>query len=200
MTEFDPNFGSALEAAAAINARRISSVELTRHVFERIDKFQPKLNAFVYQMREQALASARRADEAAARKDKRPPFAGVPVVVKESFAVAGRPCTWGITALKNTSARANSTAVQRLLDAGAILIGATHVPFNSGTFRPTTRSTAPPTTPGTWTERRAARLAAQPRRWQPGSVFSVLAATSAVAFARLRTFAASSATSRLLTW
>jgi amidase len=128
-TTFDPTFGSALEAADAINARKISSVELTRHVFERIDKFQPKLNAFVYQMQEQALASARRADEAVARKDKRLPFAGVPVVVKESFGVAGRPCTWGVPALKNTRANGNSTAVQRLLDAGAILIGATNVPF-----------------------------------------------------------------------
>ncbi len=90
MTTLDPNFGSALQAAAAINARKISSVELTRHVFERIDKFQPKLNAFVYQMREEALASARRADKAVARKDKRLRLAGVPCVVKESFGVAGR--------------------------------------------------------------------------------------------------------------
>src|SRR5512143_3004055 len=106
MRTFDPDFGSALEAAAAINARKISSVELTRHVFERIDKFQPKLNAFVYQMREEALASARHADKAVARKDKRLFFAGVPVVVKESFGVAGRPCTWGVPELKNTRADA----------------------------------------------------------------------------------------------
>jgi amidase len=56
-------------------------------------------------------------------------LAGVPVVVKESFGVAGRPCTWGIPALKHTRAPANSTAVQRLLDAGAVLMGATNVPF-----------------------------------------------------------------------
>ena len=135
MTEFDPNFGSALEAAAAIKARKISSVELTQHVFERIDRFQPKLNAFVYQMREGALVSARRADESVARKDKRLPFAGVPVVVKESFAVAGRPCTWGIPTLRNTRAEATSTAVQRLLDAGAVLIGATNVPLQLADFQ-----------------------------------------------------------------
>ena len=128
-TGFGLNFGSALDAAAAINARKISSVELTRHVFDRIDRFQPKLNAFVYQMREEALASARRVDDAVARGDKRLPFAGVPVVVKESFAVAGRPCTWGIPALKNTRASGNAAAVQRLLDAGAVVIGATNVPL-----------------------------------------------------------------------
>lgn len=128
-TPFDPNFGSALDAAAAIRTRRISSVALTRHVFDRIDKFQPKLNAFVYQMRDEALAAAQRADQAVARQEPRLPFRGVPVVVKESFAVAGRPCTWGIPAWKNSRAEANSTAVQRLLDAGAVLIGATNVPF-----------------------------------------------------------------------
>lgn len=135
MKEFDPNFGSALEAAAAINARKISSLELTRHIFERIDKFQPKLNAFVYQMREEALVIARCADESVARKDKRLPFTGVPVVVKESFGVAGRPCTWGVPALKNACANANSTAVQRLLGSGAVLIGATNVPFQLGDFQ-----------------------------------------------------------------
>jgi amidase len=127
---FDANFGSALEAGAAIAAGKTSSVELTRHVFERIDKFQPKLNAFVYQMREEALSSARRADETIAHGAKRSPLTGVPVVVKESFAVHGRPCTWGIPALKGTRAPANSTAVQRLLDAGAVIVGATNVPLN----------------------------------------------------------------------
>jgi amidase len=126
---FDPDFGSALQAAAAIAARKISAVELTRHVFQRIDQFQPKLNAFVYQMRQEALEAAGRADEAVARKRKRPPLAGVPVVIKESFGVAGRPCTWGVPALRDARAPANSTAVQRLLDAGAVPIGGTNVPL-----------------------------------------------------------------------
>jgi amidase len=126
---FDPNFGSALNAAAAVHTRKISSVGLTRHVFERIDRFQPKLNAFVCQMREEALASALQADDAVARKRKLGPFTGVAVVVKESFAVAGRPCTWGVPALKNSRAKANSVTVQRLLDAGAVIIGATNVPL-----------------------------------------------------------------------
>jgi amidase len=127
---FDPDYGSGLDAAAAIRARNISSVELTKHVFERIDRFQPGLDAFVYQMREEALVTARRIDEAVARRNPRlPPLAGVPVVVKESFGIAGRACTWGIPALKNTRAEGNSTAVQRLVEAGAVIVGATNVPF-----------------------------------------------------------------------
>jgi amidase len=128
-TELDRNFGSALDAAAAIAAGQVSAVELTEHTFERIDRFQPKLNAFVYQMRAEALAQARRTDEAVARKENLGPFAGVPVVVKESFAIAGRPCTWGIPALKNTRAPASSTPVRRLIDAGAVIVGATNVPL-----------------------------------------------------------------------
>jgi amidase len=125
----DRDFGSAVDAAAAIRTRKVSSVDLTNHVFERIDKFQPKLNGFVYQMREQALSTARRIDGAVARKEKLPALAGVPVIVKECFGVAGRPCTWGIPMLKNTLAPANADAVQRLLDHGAVLIGGTNVPL-----------------------------------------------------------------------
>ena len=65
--EFDPDFGSALAAAAAIRAKKISSVELTQHTFRRIDAFQPRLNAYVYQLREAALSSAKQADERIAR-------------------------------------------------------------------------------------------------------------------------------------
>jgi amidase len=130
VAKFDPSFGSAIDAATAIRRRKISSVELTRHVFERIEKFQPALNAFVYQMRDEALASARRADRALARKEKPGLLAGVPVVVKESFGVAGRPCTWGIPALKEAKAPANSIAVERLISAGAVIVGATNVPVN----------------------------------------------------------------------
>lgn len=126
----DSAFSSALDAAASIANRRISSVDLTTQVFERIDRYQPKLNAFVYLMRDEAMAAARLSDARVAKKEKLPPLNGVPVVVKESFAIEGRPCTWGIPALKNTRAPRNSTAVQRLIDAGAVVLGATNVPLN----------------------------------------------------------------------
>jgi len=52
--------------------------------------------------------------------------------VKESFAVAGQPCTWGIPALKGVPAGQNSHVVDRLLEAGAVLLGATNVPLGLG--------------------------------------------------------------------
>jgi amidase len=128
--QFDPNFGSAVDAAAAIRAKQISCVELTQHTLRRIDAFQPKLNAYVYQLREEALAAAKQADEAIANNTARGSFHGVPINVKESFGVAGRPCTWGVPALKDSKAPENSVVVRRLLDAGSILLGATNVPLN----------------------------------------------------------------------
>src|SRR5258708_19548434 len=59
----DLDFASALQAAAAIRKKQVSSVELTRRVFERIDRYNPQLNAFAYQLREDAMASAKKADE-----------------------------------------------------------------------------------------------------------------------------------------
>ena len=58
------DFGSALQAAEAIRRRKVSSVELTRRVFERIDRYNPGLNAFAYQLREEALEQAKKADQA----------------------------------------------------------------------------------------------------------------------------------------
>jgi amidase len=126
---FDPDFGSACDAATAIRAGEISSLELTQHTFRRIDAFQPKLNAYVYQLREQALAAAKQADEALARGAAAGPLHGVPINVKESFAVAGQPCTWGIPGLKEIKAPRSAVAVRRLLEAGAVLLGSTNVPL-----------------------------------------------------------------------
>jgi amidase len=129
------DFASALDAAEAIRKKQISSVELTQQTFARIDKFNPQLNAFAYQLREDALARAKQADEAQAGGKSLGVLHGVPVHVKESFAVAGRPCTWGIPALKDSRAPSDSEVVTRLRGAGAVLIGATNVPIALGDWQ-----------------------------------------------------------------
>lgn len=124
------DFASAVAAAEAIRAKKVSSVELTRHLFERIDRYNPGLNAFVYQMREEALERANKCDEALARGESLGAFHGVPINVKESFAVAGQRCTWGIPAFKDSRADRNAAVVERLLAAGAVLLGGTNVPVS----------------------------------------------------------------------
>jgi len=121
--------GSERSDQRAIRTKQISSVELTQHTFRRIDAFEPKLNAYAYQLRNEAVAAAVSADEATARGTGTGVLHGVPVSVKESFGVEGHPCTWGIPPLKASKAAVHAVAVRRLLDAGAVLPGATNVPF-----------------------------------------------------------------------
>jgi len=124
----DLDFASALQAAEAIRKKQISSLELTERMFARIDRYNPQLNAYVYQLRDDAIAQAKKADEAQASGKSLGVFHGVPVNVKESFGVAGHPATWGIRAFKDSKAAADCDAVARLRGAGAILLGATNVP------------------------------------------------------------------------
>ncbi len=128
-------FASALGAAEAIRKKQISSVELTQQTFARIDRCNPQLNAFAYQTRDEAIARAKQADEAQAHGKSLGVMHGVPIHVKESFAVAGHPCTWGIPSLKDSKAPENSEAVNRLLGAGAVLLGGTNVPINLGDWQ-----------------------------------------------------------------
>ena len=124
----DLGFASALRTAEAIRSKEVSSAELTRLIFERIDRFNPRLNAFAYQLREGALSQARKADEAQSHGESLGIFHGVPVHVKECFGVAGHPCTWGLAAFRDSKAVTTSVVADRLLRAGAVLIGATNVP------------------------------------------------------------------------
>ncbi|MGB8129981.1 MAG: amidase [Candidatus Angelobacter sp.] len=125
----DLDFATALQAAEAIRSKKVASVELTERMFARIDHYNPQLNVFAYQLREDVLAQARKADAALAQGEAPGVFHGVPITVKESFAVAGHPCTWGFPPLRDSKAPQNSDVVNRLLsDAGAVLLGATNVP------------------------------------------------------------------------
>jgi amidase len=127
-TAFSPDFATALDAAAAIKAKRISSVELTELAFGRVDRYNPKINAVILQFREASLARAREADQALAKKQWWGPFHGVPITVKESYGMEGVPTTAGLPQYKDFRPKQNAIAVDRILGAGAIVIGKTNVP------------------------------------------------------------------------
>jgi amidase len=126
------DFATALDAAAAIKAKRISSVELTELAFRRIDRYNSKINAIILELRQQALARARQADQALAKKQWWGPFHGVPVSVKESYGMEGVPTTAGVPDYKDFRPTKNATAVDRILRAGAIITGKTNVPVMLG--------------------------------------------------------------------
>jgi len=128
---FDPNFDSATKALQAIRAGAISSTELTRHVFERIKKHNEKINAFVTLNEEQALIHARKADDAQSTGKSLGPLHGLPILIKDQFATAGLRTTCGYPELTDYVPEENAVTVQKLLDAGAILVGKTNTPIGA---------------------------------------------------------------------
>lgn len=104
-----------------------SSVELTREALQRIDDPQGEgSKAFTRVYHQQALAAAQASDTLRAAGLARSPIDGLPISVKDLFDVAGDSTQAGSVVLKNSPAAArNATIVQRLSDAGAVIIGKT---------------------------------------------------------------------------
>src|SRR5258708_34207979 len=125
---FSPDFATALDAAAAVKAKLISSLELTELTFRRIDSYNPKINAVILQFREQSFARAREADRALAKKEWWGPFHGVPITVKESYGMEGVPTTAGVPQYKDFRPKGNAVVIDRILRTGAIIAGKTNVP------------------------------------------------------------------------
>ena len=125
---FDPSFGTATEAVVALRDGVISSRELTQHVFTRIRKHNPKVNAFVTLLEEQALAQARQSDEHRSRGQAAGPLQGVPILIKDTYETAGVRTTCGSKSLENYVPQQDAVVVARLKQAGAIIVGKTNVP------------------------------------------------------------------------
>ena len=119
---------SASQLARQLRNREVSSVELLQAHWEQLRRLNPALNAVVVLQEDVALQRARAADEALARGEVWGPLHGLPMTVKEAFDVTGLPTTWGFEKHRHNRASANATAVQRLLDAGAVIYGKTNVP------------------------------------------------------------------------
>ena len=112
--------------ATALRTRKISSVELTRTLLERIDAAQPVLNAFVTIDRDGALAQARDADVLLA-KGNAPPLTGVPIAHKDVMMTAGLRTTCGSKMLSNFTAPYDAHVVTGLKSAGTVLVGKTNM-------------------------------------------------------------------------
>src|SRR6476646_1390172 len=114
--------------AQMVRNREISPVELVESHLRQIRDCNPRLNAFVLVMAEEALAAAKQAEAAVMRDDSLGLLHGVPVTVKDSFDVAGLPTMAGSTLREGHSAEADATSVARLRAAGAIILGKTNCP------------------------------------------------------------------------
>jgi mandelamide amidase len=117
---------SVVDAAGLIRHKQVTSVELTRAYLTRAEA-NADLNAFITLDRAGALAAAQRADAELAAGKVRGPLHGVPLVVKDNTHVAGLPNTAATPALREFVPKEHAPTVQRLVDAGAVILGKTNM-------------------------------------------------------------------------
>jgi amidase len=126
-------FMKATELARLIQARELSAKEvLTAHLTQ-IERVNPKVNAIVTLVPEQAMAQAQAADEALARGEAVGPLHGLPIAHKDLVATKGIRTTWGSPIYKDFIPDQDDLIIERLKKAGAITMGKTNVPeFGAG--------------------------------------------------------------------
>jgi aspartyl-tRNA(Asn)/glutamyl-tRNA(Gln) amidotransferase subunit A len=128
MPDADLLFMSATRAAALIRHRKLSPVEYTLAVLAAAEASQPRLNAFVTIMGDNALAAARAAEQAVMDGAVLGPLHGVPVTIKDQVDAVGAPTTHGSAIFADNRPTQDDPTVARLRAAGAIVVGKTRLP------------------------------------------------------------------------
>lgn len=115
------------ELSGLIARREVSSTEAVEAALARLERLEPKLNAFVTTLSTQARQEAERADAEIARGKHRGPLHGVPVTIKDLFFTVGVRTTGGSKLFVDWVPDADATLVARLRAAGAIILGKTNL-------------------------------------------------------------------------
>ncbi|MEI7948699.1 MAG: Asp-tRNA(Asn)/Glu-tRNA(Gln) amidotransferase subunit GatA [Gammaproteobacteria bacterium] len=114
------------ELARSLARKDFTSVELTRAYLERIDQHNPQLNAYVTVTGEQALVQAQAADQARAAGTAAP-YAGIPFAHKDIFCTSGVRTACGSRMLDNFIAPYDATVVEKMRQAGMVMLGKTNM-------------------------------------------------------------------------
>jgi aspartyl-tRNA(Asn)/glutamyl-tRNA(Gln) amidotransferase subunit A len=114
------------EVRAALAAKNISARELVNEFYALIEKRNPELNVYLALSPERAYAQADKIDASIAAGDALPSLAGVPVAVKDVISTRGVPTTCGSRILEGYKPAYDATAVERLEQAGAVILGKTN--------------------------------------------------------------------------
>ena len=123
-------FSPARKLARLIRARKLSATEVVRAFIAQIERVNPKVNAIVTFLPEQALQAAKAMDR---KKAFGGPFAGLPIAIKDVIATKGVRTTWGSLVYKDHVPAEDHILAERLKAASAILIGKTNTPeFGAG--------------------------------------------------------------------
>ncbi|MFT5193082.1 MAG: amidase [Cellvibrionaceae bacterium] len=127
-------FLPALEILNLFKSRELSPVELMNAVIERAESVEPIINAFSYTHYDEAIALAKKAEQAYIKGTARP-LEGIPFAVKDESHIAGKPTSNGSLFLKDFVPDDTTFVVERILDAGAIVHARTTTPeFSSAVF------------------------------------------------------------------
>jgi amidase len=121
-------FLTASELAQKIRSGELTSLEVVDAYLSQIYAFNPKLNALVIVDAENARALAKAADDALAKGEKWGPLHGVPVTIKDHIATRGLKTTSAYPPMKDYIPDFDAPVVERLKDAGAIILGKTNLP------------------------------------------------------------------------
>jgi aspartyl-tRNA(Asn)/glutamyl-tRNA(Gln) amidotransferase subunit A len=127
MTTTDLCYLTLHELSDRIRAKQVSPVEATQATLERIERLNPKLNAYITVMAEQALSDARAAEQEIASGGYRGPLHGVPIGVKDLCATKGVRTTAGSKILTGWVPDEDAPVVQKLREAGAVITGKLHL-------------------------------------------------------------------------
>jgi aspartyl-tRNA(Asn)/glutamyl-tRNA(Gln) amidotransferase subunit A len=111
------------DASRLVKDKKISPVELTQRCLKRIERLNPRLNAFITVTAESALAQARQAETAIQGGHWRGQLHGIPIALKDLFDTAGVPTTAASDLFKDRIPTQDGEIVRRLKDAGAVLLG-----------------------------------------------------------------------------
>ncbi|WP_410820640.1 Asp-tRNA(Asn)/Glu-tRNA(Gln) amidotransferase subunit GatA [Micromonospora sp. 050-3] len=118
---------TATEIASLVAGGETSAVEVTQAHLDRIAAVDDRVHAFLHVDTDGALAAARAVDERRAAGEELGPLAGVPVAVKDVLATRGIPTTVGSKILEGWRPPYDATIVQRLREAGTVMLGKTNM-------------------------------------------------------------------------
>jgi len=114
-------------ARRGLMKKEFSAVELVKFYLNKIKKENKEINDFISTTDKLALEQAKKVDDKISRREKIKPIEGMPIAIKDNILVEGYKCTAGSKILENYKAPYDATAVKRLKEAGAIIIGKTNL-------------------------------------------------------------------------
>jgi aspartyl-tRNA(Asn)/glutamyl-tRNA(Gln) amidotransferase subunit A len=123
----DLEFASIEALSTLLAKKQVSPVELTRLYLSRIERLNPKLNAFITVAAESALAEARAAERELVRGRRRGPLHGIPIALKDNIYTQNLLTTMGSLLLSDFVPSEDATVVRKLRRAGAIVLGKTNL-------------------------------------------------------------------------